>query len=85
MSRPIPAGDYVEQFDPDLPRHRAWLLAVLEQLVAHEPHSRDWGKGSGDPVVATASRDWLLHHSHPLRSPTKTAQLRHISRHSRLS
>ena len=34
MSRSIPAGDYVEHFDPELPHHRAWLLAVLEQLVA---------------------------------------------------
>ncbi|MCX5948087.1 MAG: hypothetical protein NTY67_07895 [Cyanobacteria bacterium] len=32
MSRPIPAGDYVEHFGPELPHHRAWLLAVLEQL-----------------------------------------------------
>ena len=37
MSRPIRAADYVEHFDPDLSHHRAWLLAVLEQLVAHEP------------------------------------------------
>jgi hypothetical protein len=37
MRRPIPAGDYVEHFDPELPHHRAWLLAELEQLVAHEP------------------------------------------------
>jgi hypothetical protein len=40
MSRSIPAGDYVEQFDPDLSHHRAWLLAVLEQLVAHELDDR---------------------------------------------
>ena len=39
MSRSIPAGDYVEHFDPELPHHRAWLLAVLEQLVAHEPQA----------------------------------------------
>ena len=39
MSRPIPAGDYVQHFDPDLAHHRAWLLAVLEQLVAHEPQA----------------------------------------------
>ena len=43
MSRPIPAGDYVEHFDPDLPHHRAWLLAVLEQLVAHEPQALEEG------------------------------------------
>jgi hypothetical protein len=39
MSRPIRAADYVEHFDPDLSHHRAWLLAVLEQLVAHEPQA----------------------------------------------
>jgi hypothetical protein len=43
MSRPIPAGDYVEHFDPELAHHRAWLLAVLEQLVAHEPQALDEG------------------------------------------
>lgn len=43
MSRPIPAGDYVEHFDPDLPHHRAWLLAVLEQLVTHEPQALEEG------------------------------------------
>jgi hypothetical protein len=37
MSRRIPAGDYVEHFDPELPHHRAWLQAVLERLVALEP------------------------------------------------
>ncbi|MCX5954959.1 MAG: hypothetical protein NTW51_00755 [Cyanobacteria bacterium] len=40
MNRPIPAGDYVEHFDPDLSHHRAWLLAVLEQLVVHELDNR---------------------------------------------
>jgi hypothetical protein len=40
MSRFIPAGDYVEYFDPELDHHRAWLLAVLEQLVAHELDNR---------------------------------------------
>ncbi|MFN9871240.1 MAG: lysozyme, partial [Cyanobacteriota bacterium] len=43
MSRSIPAGDYVEHFDPELPHHRAWLLAVLEQLVAHEPQALEEG------------------------------------------
>ncbi len=43
MSRPIPVGDYVAHFDPDLPHHRAWLLAVLEQLVAHEPEVLEEG------------------------------------------
>ena len=43
MSRPIPAGDYVEHVDPELPHHRVWLLAVLEQLVAHEPQALEEG------------------------------------------
>lgn len=43
MSRPIPAADYVEHFDPELPHHRTWLLAVLEQLVAHEPQALEEG------------------------------------------
>ena len=43
MSRPIPAGDYVEHFDPELAHHRAWLLAVLERLVAHEPEALQEG------------------------------------------
>jgi lysozyme len=43
MSRSIPVGDYVEHFDPDIPHHRAWLLAVLEQLVAHEPQALEEG------------------------------------------
>ena len=43
MSRSIPAGDYVEHFDPELPHHRAWLQAVLEQLVAHEPQALEEG------------------------------------------
>jgi hypothetical protein len=43
MSRTVPAGDYVAHFDPVLDHHRAWLLAVLEQLVAHEPEALEEG------------------------------------------
>jgi hypothetical protein len=43
MSRPITAGDYVEHFDHELAHHRAWLLAVLEHLVAHEPQALQEG------------------------------------------
>ena len=53
MNRPIPAGDYVEHFDPELPHHRAWLLAVLEQLVAHEPQALEEG--------GTLRRLWTAH------------------------
>ena len=40
MSRSIRAADCVEHFDPELAHHRAWLLVVLEQLVAHELDNR---------------------------------------------
>jgi GH24 family phage-related lysozyme (muramidase) len=43
MSRPIPASAYVEHFDPELAHHRAWLLAVLEQLMAHDPQALEEG------------------------------------------
>jgi hypothetical protein len=53
MSRSIPAGDTIEHFDPELPHHRAWLLAVLEQLVAHEPQPLEEG--------STLRRLWTAH------------------------
>jgi len=43
MSNSIPAGDYVEHFDPELAHHRAWLLAVLERLVASDPRALEEG------------------------------------------
>jgi hypothetical protein len=43
MSSSIPASAYVEHFDPELAHHRAWLLAVLEQLVAHDPKALEEG------------------------------------------
>ena len=43
MSRSVPVGDYVEHFDPELAHHRAWLLAVLEHLIAHEPQALEEG------------------------------------------
>jgi hypothetical protein len=43
MSRPIPSRDYVDHFDPELDHHRAWLLAVLERLVVHEPQDLEEG------------------------------------------
>lgn len=53
MNRPIPAGDYVEHFDPELPHHRAWLQAVLEQLVGHDPQALEEG--------GTLRRLWIQH------------------------
>jgi hypothetical protein len=43
MSHPIPASAYVNHFDPALPHHRIWLLAVMEHLVAHEPQALEEG------------------------------------------
>ena len=48
MSGSIRAADYVEHFDPELDHHRAWLLAVLEHLVAHELDNRP--DKSGEPI-----------------------------------
>jgi hypothetical protein len=45
MSCTVPVGDYVAHFDPGLDHHRAWLLAVLERLVVHEPQALE-GCGS---------------------------------------
>ena len=53
MSRPIRAGDYVEHFDPQLAHHRAWLQAVLEQLVALDPAALQAG--------GTLRRLWIEH------------------------
>jgi hypothetical protein len=43
MSCPVPVGDYVAHFDPQLDHHRAWLLAVLERLEVHEPRALEEG------------------------------------------
>jgi hypothetical protein len=43
MSRPIPASAYVEHFDPELPHHRAWLQAVLDRLMTHDPQALEEG------------------------------------------
>jgi hypothetical protein len=53
MSRSIPASAYVEHFDPELAHHRAWLLAVLERLVAHDPKALEEG--------GTLRRLWTEH------------------------
>ncbi|MCS5700163.1 hypothetical protein NZK32_14060 [Cyanobium sp. FGCU-52] len=43
MSSSITASAYVEHFDPELAHHRAWLLAVLERLVSHDPQALEEG------------------------------------------
>ena len=62
MNRPIPAGDYVEHFDPELPHHRAWLQAVLEQLVGHDPQALEEG--------GTLRRLWTQHQEDTLAAAT---------------
>jgi hypothetical protein len=53
MSNSIPASAYVEHFDPELAHHRAWLLVVLERLVAHDPKALEEG--------GTLRRLWTEH------------------------
>lgn len=53
MSSSIPPSAYVEHFDPELAHHRAWLLAVLERLVSHDPQAL--GEGG------TLRRLWTEH------------------------
>jgi hypothetical protein len=62
MSRPIRAGDYVEHFDPELPHHRAWLQAVLEQLVGHDPQALEEG--------GSLRRLWIEHQEDTLAAAT---------------
>ena len=62
MNRPIRAGDYVEHFDPELPHHRAWLQAVLEQLVGHDPQALEEG--------GTLRRLWTQHKEDTLAAAT---------------
>ncbi|QPN56592.1 C39 family peptidase [Synechococcus sp. CBW1107] len=68
MSCPIPAGDYVKHFDPALPHHRAWLLAVLEQLVSHEPQALEEG--------GTLRRLWTSHQLGVAASPAPSLPVR---------
>jgi len=35
--RPVPTSNYVSHYDPAKSHHRAWLKAVLDRLVEHEP------------------------------------------------
>ena len=67
MSRSVSAGDYVEHFDPDLPHHRAWLLAVLEQLVAHDPQALEEG--------GTLRRLWTAHQASTGALPAGVADI----------
>lgn len=44
MTRPIPASEYVKNFNPNLRHHCDWLLSVLERLVSHEPEALQEGQ-----------------------------------------
>jgi hypothetical protein len=67
LNRPIPAGDDVKHFDPELPHHRAWLLVVLEQLVAHEPQALEEG--------ATLRRLWTAYQAAAGAGPAPVADI----------
>jgi hypothetical protein len=67
MSRLIPAGDYVEHFDPELAHHRAWLQAVLERLVALEPQALEEG--------GTLRRLWTAHQAGVAATPAPSLPL----------
>ena len=63
MNRPILAGDSLEHFDRELKHHRAWLLAVLERLVAREPQAPDLPRAEalaegGVPSCLLSRRLW---------------------------
>jgi hypothetical protein len=64
MSSSIPASAYVEHFDPELPHHRAWLQAVLEQLVGHDPQALEEG--------GSLRRLWIEHQEATLAAATSS-------------
>jgi GH24 family phage-related lysozyme (muramidase) len=66
MSSSIPASAYVEHFDPELAHHRAWLLAVLERLVTHDPQALEEG--------GTLRRLWTEHLESVSAAGTQTSQ-----------
>ena len=43
MTKRIPTNNYVTYFDPEKAHHRAWLQAVLDRLVSHEPDALQEG------------------------------------------
>ena len=64
MSHSIPTSAYVEHFDPELAHHRAWLLAVLDRLVSHEPQALEEG--------GTLRRLWTEHQQSAGSGPNST-------------
>ncbi|MFM8275843.1 MAG: C39 family peptidase [Cyanobium sp.] len=80
MSSSIPASAYVEHFDPELAHHRAWLLAVLERLVTHDPQAleeggtlrRLWTEHQQSATSATESQQ--PRRPHPLQEESSEVQ-----------
>jgi hypothetical protein len=67
--RSVSAGRDDEHFDPELPRHRAWL-AVLEQLVIHELQALKecgtlWVLRTAHPIAAGAAPVPKANHLNP--------------------
>lgn len=52
MSNRIPTANYVNYFDPTRAHHRAWLQAVLDRLVSHDPEALQPGSELRDLWVA---------------------------------
>ena len=44
----VPTSNYVTYYDPAKAHHRAWLQAVLDRLVQHEPHALQEGSALRD-------------------------------------
>jgi hypothetical protein len=44
----IPTSNYVTYYDPAKAHHRAWLQAVLDRLVQHEPQALQEGSALRD-------------------------------------
>ncbi|MCP9857777.1 MULTISPECIES: hypothetical protein [unclassified Cyanobium] len=71
---PIPTRNYVSHYDPTKSHHRAWLQAVLDLLVQHEPEAlaegselRDLWKAAVEPKApAQAHAPAVLRHPNPL-------------------
>ena len=65
MSTKIPTANYVTYFDPAKAHHRAWLQAVLDRLVSHEPGALQDGSELRDLWVAAVET------KAPLEPPTE--------------
>jgi hypothetical protein len=93
MSSSIPHSAYVEHFDPELAHHRAWLLAVLERLVTHDPQAleecgtlrrlwTEYQESASGAGTQTSQTDQSLSGSQPSDSATPTHR-RHPGRSGR--